>query len=84
VKYLQFPELDGLGVTYCQECFIPNMQLVLVMSGETPAETFDEMVVQMDESQLRMNGAPDPHRPEIVEEAPDLVCKKCNREGVAA
>jgi len=83
VKYLQFPELDGLGDTYCQECFTPSIEFTLVMSGVTPANTFDEMVVQMDETQLEKAGVPDPHRPDIVEETPGLVCKTCKREGVA-
>jgi hypothetical protein len=86
VKYLTFPA-DNLGPAYtvCQECIIPTLKAVVAfMGGEVAADDFDELVVQMDEGQMRINGHQDPMRPEIVDEAPGLVCAKCEREGVAA
>lgn len=81
MKYVQFP---GETFSTCEECFTPIMEMVLLMAGETPAEGFDAMVEQMDFIQMRDFGHQDVNRPDIVDEAPGFVCKKCNREGAAA
>lgn len=89
MKYLTFPAMDYFGVsepeyTICQTCFTPTLEFVLVAkAGGTPTDDFDEMVRQMDEAQIRDFGEQDPYRPEIVEEAPGLVCGKCGRVGEA-
>lgn len=79
MKYLEFPDLgDGETFAVCADCFKPNMEFVLTMGGVTPADTFDEMVVQMDDLQAS-TGAEDPHRPNITEGVEGLVCYKCGR-----
>lgn len=82
MKYLKFAEELG-GDTFCQECFTPNIKAVLYWLQVQPAETFEEMVVQMDESQMERFGHQDEARPEITEEALGLTCQICKREGVS-
>jgi len=84
MKYLEFPAVGGEeSVTICEECFEPNIRFVLSVNGITPGDTFGEMVEQLDALQ-ETAGYPDPHRPNITDETPDLVCEKCSRQGEAA
>lgn len=81
MKYVIFP---GEPNATCQECMTPILQFVLTLSGDTPSGDFDELVVKMDDAQMRDFGAQDPQRPDIVEERSDLTCDKCGRVGVSA